>query len=307
MHKADTHLNQQVVANPLPLSDDGAAIKSLVPIGNCIFDGRSIQTVNARDLHTFLENRDHFTAWIRDRIRQYGFVDGVDFVSFSENAEKPTGGRPLLECALTMDMAKELAMVERNEKGRQARRYFLDCERRAKAAQVPAVVVRRSSRRSKEEVALARAEVTRALAETTRVVQEAAASTVKTYADLLQSVLSFDANAAFIAGCNAAKAAHGVDVRQSTAITHIDSESQQTWHTPTELGKIENGLSAVKINQTLEKAGLQTKPDGKQWVPTDEGKKYSRILDTGKKHSSGVPVTQLKWSKDVLQKMGSAI
>ena len=172
-------------------------------------------------------------------------------------------------------------------------------------SQVPAIATRRMVRRSKEELAIARAEVVRVQAETTRVVQEAAASTVKTYADLLQSVLSFDANAAFIAGCNAAKAAHGVDIRQSTAITHIDSESQQTWHTPTELGKIENGLSAMKINQMLEQAGLQTKPDGKQWIPTDSGKKYSRILDTGKKHNSGVPVVQVKWSKDVLQKMGS--
>jgi Rha family phage regulatory protein len=162
-----------------------------------------------------------------------------------------------------------------------------------------------TNRRSKEAITKERAEIARIQADAARFVQEAAMGTAESYAGFLQRTLNLDANAAFLGGCNAAKAAHGVDIRQSTAITHIDSESQQTWHTPTELGKIENGLSAMKINQMLEQAGLQTKPDGKQWTPTDSGKKYSRILDTGKKHNSGVPVIQAKWSKDVLQKMGS--
>ena len=86
-----------------------------------------VQTVNARDLHAFLGNRDHFATWIKDRIRQYGFSKGVDFTAFSEVSEK---GRPSDEYALTIDMAKELAMVERNEKGKEARAYFIDCERR---------------------------------------------------------------------------------------------------------------------------------------------------------------------------------
>lgn len=94
----------------------------------------AVQTVNARDLHSFLENRDHFTTWFQDRVQQYGFVENVDFVGFSETSEK--GGRPRKEYAITLDMAKELAMVERNEKGKQARQYFIECERRAKAAPV---------------------------------------------------------------------------------------------------------------------------------------------------------------------------
>ena len=88
-----------------------------------------IQAVNARELHAFLQNRDHFATWIRDRIAQYDFVENQDFVTFSENSEK---GRPRLEYALTLDMAKELSMVERNEQGKQARRYFIECEKRLK-------------------------------------------------------------------------------------------------------------------------------------------------------------------------------
>ena len=57
-------------------------------------------------------------------------MENQDFVTFSENSEK---GRPRLEYALTLDMAKELSMVERNEQGKEARRYFIECEKRLKA------------------------------------------------------------------------------------------------------------------------------------------------------------------------------
>lgn len=100
-------------------------------IGSAPIGERVAQTVNARDLHAFLENRDHFATWIKDRVDQFGFVDGADFVSFSEVSEK--GGRPRLEYALTIDMAKELSMVERNERGKQARQYFIACERKLRA------------------------------------------------------------------------------------------------------------------------------------------------------------------------------
>lgn len=89
-----------------------------------------IQAVNARELHAFLQNKDHFATWIKDRITQYDFQENQDFVTFSENSEK---GRPRLEYAITLDMAKELSMVERNEQGKRARRYFIECEKRLHA------------------------------------------------------------------------------------------------------------------------------------------------------------------------------
>lgn len=99
--------------------------------------GINIQTVNARDLHAFLQNGDKFAGWIKDRIDQFGFLDGTDYVSYSENSEKPRGGRPTKEYALSIDMAKELSMVERNDQGKRARQYFIQCERRVK--QAPAI------------------------------------------------------------------------------------------------------------------------------------------------------------------------
>jgi anti-repressor protein len=105
-------------------------IKSLIPVVPGEIGGASVQTANGRALHAYLENRDHFATWIKDRIEQYGFVENQDFTTYSEVSEK--GGRPAKEYAITLDMAKELAMVERNHKGKQARQYFIECERRAK-------------------------------------------------------------------------------------------------------------------------------------------------------------------------------
>lgn len=104
---------------------------ALVNIHQQNIGGSTVQTVNARELHTYLENGDHFTTWIKDRIKQYDFIQGVDFAIFSEFSEK---GRPKNEYHITLDMAKELSMVERNEKGKQARRYFIECERQGKGS-----------------------------------------------------------------------------------------------------------------------------------------------------------------------------
>ncbi|MBF0607437.1 MAG: antA/AntB antirepressor family protein [Candidatus Magnetobacterium sp. LHC-1] len=104
----------------------------LIPVSESIVGDKKIQTVNARVLHTFLEVTSKFADWIKNRINEYGFTENVDFVSLSKNLEKPEGGRPTTEYHLTFDMAKELSMVERNDKGRQARQYFIERERRYK-------------------------------------------------------------------------------------------------------------------------------------------------------------------------------
>lgn len=93
------------------------------------------QTVNARELHAFLEVGKDFSTWLKDRIDQYGFVENQDFIIFPEIGENSSGikrGRPSKEYHISIDMAKELAMVERNDKGKQARQYFIECERIAK-------------------------------------------------------------------------------------------------------------------------------------------------------------------------------
>ena len=110
-------------------------MQQIIPIGKSDFAGCPKQTVNARELHAFLDSKQDFSTWIKARIAEYGFIENQDFVLFHNFMEK---GRPRIEYFITLDMAKELSMVERTAKGKQARQYFIDCEKRAQALpQIP--------------------------------------------------------------------------------------------------------------------------------------------------------------------------
>lgn len=78
------------------------------------------KAVNARELHEFLGNKREFATWIKQRIEQYGFVENQDYCSFDNIVKRENGATVRKEYALSIDMVKELSMVENNEKGRMA-------------------------------------------------------------------------------------------------------------------------------------------------------------------------------------------
>lgn len=82
-------------------------------------------TVSARDLHEALEVKTQFKDWF-PRMCEYGFEDGKDFCSFLSES---TGGRPSQDAQITVDMAKEIAMLQRTEKGKEVRKYFIQIEK----------------------------------------------------------------------------------------------------------------------------------------------------------------------------------
>lgn len=82
-------------------------------------------TVSARELHKFLEVNSEYSHWFK-RMCEYGFSEGQDFSPFLTES---TGGRPAQDAQLTIDMAKEICMLQRNEKGKQARQYFIQLEK----------------------------------------------------------------------------------------------------------------------------------------------------------------------------------
>lgn len=102
---------------------------NLIKISNNKISDFEVKTVNARELHDFLEVKSRFNDWINNRIRDFGFVENQDFVTVTKNL---VSGGIQKEIYLSIDMAKELSMVERNEKGRQARQYFIEMEKVAK-------------------------------------------------------------------------------------------------------------------------------------------------------------------------------
>ena len=81
--------------------------------------------VSGRELHMFLEVKTAYKDWF-PRMCAYGFVEGIDF---SSKLSESTGGRPGTDHLMTIDMAKQIAMIQRNEKGKQAREYFLQVEK----------------------------------------------------------------------------------------------------------------------------------------------------------------------------------
>lgn len=110
--------------------------------------------VNARDLYEFLEVGKDFSNWLKGKIKKYGFVENVDYariffdingkkISFAQNGESDNQIFERvyrIEYALTLDCAKELSMVQNNEKGRQARLYFIEVEKKYKALKEKPVI-----------------------------------------------------------------------------------------------------------------------------------------------------------------------
>lgn len=84
-------------------------------------------TVSARDLHEFLEVETRFNDWFH-RMCEYGFAENHDFRFYSKMSNT-SRGRPAQDAQITIDMAKELCMLQRNEKGKQARQYFIQLEK----------------------------------------------------------------------------------------------------------------------------------------------------------------------------------
>lgn len=94
------------------------------------------QVVSGRELHEFLEVATPYTQWF-ERMVDYGFAENIDFIGLSQKSEKPQGGRPIQDHALKLDMAKEISMIQRNEKGKQARQYFIEVEKELKQQLLP--------------------------------------------------------------------------------------------------------------------------------------------------------------------------
>jgi len=116
-------------------------------------------------------------------------------------------------------------------------------------------------------------------------------------------LLGCDKNAAAISANQMVRKLTDVNLLEGLGQVHLEAEKQDTqFFTPTELGK-RIGASARGVNLLLAEAGMQMKR-GDVWEVTDAGREFARILDTGKKHGSGVPIQQVKWSPNVLPLLG---
>ena len=136
-----------------PTTSATAPEQALIPTFTATIGGIEQICADARFLHAYLQNGDRFAGWINDRLQKYGFEQGTDYeliawektpANFaSENTEanfasekteaknQGRGGHNKKDYRISLDMAKELSMVENNARGREARRYFIAMERKA--------------------------------------------------------------------------------------------------------------------------------------------------------------------------------
>ena len=90
------------------------------------------QLVSARELHKFLNIETRFDIWF-SRMCEYGFIENQDFIAYVQKSTFANNRKyKQMDYLLKISMAKELSMIQRNEKGKQARLYFIECERKAK-------------------------------------------------------------------------------------------------------------------------------------------------------------------------------
>lgn len=110
----------------------------LIPIHHPVIDGIEQTTVDARALHGFLNVGNDFSTWIKGRIEECSYVEGVDYFPLPKKQERenqglsrfiPGGNR--IDYEVTIAVGKELCMMERNEQGRKIRQWFISVEKKA--------------------------------------------------------------------------------------------------------------------------------------------------------------------------------
>lgn len=140
-------IKQQLLDDKANLEKSGATNELIKVVYN-----NDRPTVSGRELHAALEVKTEYPKWLA-RMCEYGFIDNVDFNSVIFDDVRLEGGREvkrqLTDHQLTIDMAKEIAMLQRTEKGKQVRQYFLEVERRFNS---PEYIMKRALQIADEKV-----------------------------------------------------------------------------------------------------------------------------------------------------------
>ena len=249
---------------------------ALIPI---LTDQSGKPTVDARSLHEFLQVKTRVSDWLHRRISEYGFMENTDYVTLKKEKGDFTTFSPI-EYHLSIEMAKELSMVERNEKGKQARRYFIECEKQRNEIEIVKKPIKSPSRAKVASDLVANHRIAKFFGlEGNQALLSANTMTAKQHKDF------------------------GVNPLIESGIELV-SEKQIQYFTPTGLGNQAGGISANKINKMLKDAGMQEETRGPKnkltWSVTGAGKPFCQLIDTAKIHN-GAPIMQVKWSADVLE------
>jgi phage anti-repressor protein len=243
----------------------------LVPVFTGTIGGRQVQMCDARALHTYLEVGKVFASWFAERVEKFGFEENQDFIFASQNGEAKNegrGGHNRKDYHLTLNMAKELGMLENNDKGRSIRKYFIEMEQRAVAPRYPVLTQ-----------------------------YPAAQEVLRNCLDVFQ-LLGVPVHLAQIESVKHVKASTGVDLAPVLRLAPAQDNipNSEVMLEPTALGR-KYGLSGREVNQKLMVAGLQYR-DGDEWLPTKLADGLCARHAWNKQGKSGY---NIKWSLEKIR------
>jgi len=98
----------------------------LITISANELNGKIVNSVSLREVHGFVESKQHFADWAKDRLADYR--EGIDFTVNHNSMKNPLGGRPQIDYIVSLNTAKHISLIERNVKGRQLREDLIDKE-----------------------------------------------------------------------------------------------------------------------------------------------------------------------------------
>jgi len=244
---------------------------------------KEVNSVSARDLHRELEVKTDFSDWVKNRITKYEFVEGIDYIIAPEKKgtlESTTYGKNKIEYYISLDMAKQMSMAENNEKGRLARRYFIECEKQLKSLSVPV---------QQPQPMLPSTQAATVISD---VMQVAALFNVPTHLAQIESV-------------NMAKKSTGFDYAPLLALSPMQDNikvEEMMLEVSILSEKLGIGLGksgGAKLNKILAVLGMQTK-EGKTWVATALAKGKFSIHSANENAWSGY---NMKWNVSFVTKL----
>ena len=236
-------------------------------------DGQKL--VSARELHEGLKVKSKFNDWITKRITKYGFEENQDFILVTQKKVTNNPKNPYTEqkdYVITVDMAKELCMVENNELGRQFRKYFIEAEKQLKEVKkLDSYMIEDPIERAKRWIE--EAEERKALMEE-NIKKDEEIKVLKPKAEFTDKFLQDD-----------------------------------TLYKATDIAK-EIGMTATKFNRLLEGLGIQFKQGGKWYITSEyDGNGYTKPYTF--EYKEGKIQTQMRWSSrgrkfilDTLESLG---
>ena len=102
-------------------------MKNIIKVDVNNFKNNKLQCVNARDLHWFLESKQDFSNWIKSNLNYVDAVKNEEYIRFNKKIE--ANNATMIEYIITLDIAKEIALLQRSQKGKEIRKYFIEIEK----------------------------------------------------------------------------------------------------------------------------------------------------------------------------------